>query len=455
MSLNAALLHSLSGLKTTQSQIDVVSRNIVNATTPGYTRKIRPQESRVVAGHNMGVDLGQLTRTVDAGVQLAMRQTASKVADYETIDAFQAKLETTLGKPGESTSLSGRLNALGNSFESLAANPDVPVNRSLVISAAENVVQSLHGIYAATETEMVHATAELNSAIDRVNETLEQIDHLNGMISSRTATQQETADLEDQRDVLLDQLAQEIDFKYFSREHGQIVIFTSDGKILLDDEVKTLSVTGAGVVEQTVDGVTRQLTFNSGRVHAFQDIRDNRIPDLRDQLDDIARAVTEELVAIDVELFNVGGATSYTPADLAGYAATIEVNDAIKAAPSLLLGTPPKEAGDNTVPLAAAALFARDDLTFSAAGLSTSNGITGAATEVIAGFANDRVQNGTQMSYYSTLKESLQRQFHNQSTVSLDEEMSTTIVLQTSYMAATRMVQTTQRLFDALFEMVR
>ncbi|MCZ7654141.1 MAG: hypothetical protein M5R42_07405 [Rhodocyclaceae bacterium] len=107
-----------------------MSRSIVNATTPGYTRKIRPQEAEVVAGHNMGVDLGRMTRTVDAGVRqrCARRPRRSPIMRRST--PFRPNWRTTWESPDESTSLShGQLNALNNTFRSLAANSDVPVNR--------------------------------------------------------------------------------------------------------------------------------------------------------------------------------------------------------------------------------------------------------------------------------------------------------------------------------------
>lgn len=453
MSLNAALLNSLSGLQTTQQQIDVASRNLVNATTPGYTRKTREQLPMVVAGQGQGVDLGRLSRTVDAGVQRSMRESTSRVAGYETAEAFHTRFETMFGKPGDEGSLSGRLNALGTAFDALSVNPEVPVNQMTVINAAENVVQTLHGLYAAADVERGDARAQLTTTVERINDTLGKIDQLNAMISSRAATRQETADIEDQRDILMDSLAADIDYKYFTRENNQVVILTSAGQVMLDDEVNTLSLDPSGNVTQTVRNEIRTLTFSAGRVSALQTIINDSIPTLQQKLDEVARAVTDELAAIDLPLFNVGGTAPLTPPDVAGYGRTIAVNDAIKADLTLLRGTPPTEIGDDTVALAAAALFSRDDIAFGA-GLSATGSLAGAGAQVITGFANDKTNITLQRSYQTTLQSSLQKQLSDQSGVNIDQELSTTIVLQTSYMAATRMVQTTQKLFDALFEMV-
>ncbi|MBX7106816.1 MAG: flagellar basal body protein, partial [Gemmataceae bacterium] len=39
MSLSSALTNALSGLRTTQAQIQVISNNVSNVDTPGYTRR--------------------------------------------------------------------------------------------------------------------------------------------------------------------------------------------------------------------------------------------------------------------------------------------------------------------------------------------------------------------------------------------------------------------------------
>ncbi|MCK5556638.1 MAG: hypothetical protein KAI76_10400, partial [Alphaproteobacteria bacterium] len=43
--MTIALDAALSGLRIAQQALDVTSTNISNASTPGYTRKILPQES--------------------------------------------------------------------------------------------------------------------------------------------------------------------------------------------------------------------------------------------------------------------------------------------------------------------------------------------------------------------------------------------------------------------------
>ena len=55
MSLTTSLLHARSGLVGAQAGLDVVSRNIANATTEGYTKKIHNQANLIIGGTGSGL----------------------------------------------------------------------------------------------------------------------------------------------------------------------------------------------------------------------------------------------------------------------------------------------------------------------------------------------------------------------------------------------------------------
>ena len=50
---------ALSGLRVAQKQLSVISDNISNVSTPGYSRKIMPQEARAVEGQEMAKRVGR------------------------------------------------------------------------------------------------------------------------------------------------------------------------------------------------------------------------------------------------------------------------------------------------------------------------------------------------------------------------------------------------------------
>ena len=68
MALVPSLTTSLSGMKTAQGQLDIISRNIANVDTEGYTRKTAGQNNLVLSGYPNGVSLGNITRNVNTGL---------------------------------------------------------------------------------------------------------------------------------------------------------------------------------------------------------------------------------------------------------------------------------------------------------------------------------------------------------------------------------------------------
>jgi len=77
MSTTLSLDSALSGLKAAQRTLDTISNNIANAQTAGFTRKILPQETLVVGGVGMGVQLGAVMRSVDMSLLRDLMKQAS------------------------------------------------------------------------------------------------------------------------------------------------------------------------------------------------------------------------------------------------------------------------------------------------------------------------------------------------------------------------------------------
>ena len=68
MALIPSLGTALSGMKTAQSQLSIISSNVANVDTEGYTRKIAQQKNVILAGYSQGVSIGEVTRKVNEGL---------------------------------------------------------------------------------------------------------------------------------------------------------------------------------------------------------------------------------------------------------------------------------------------------------------------------------------------------------------------------------------------------
>ena len=93
MSIAIALRTALSGLNAAQSALQVTSDNIANASTPGYSRKTVDLESRRILAQGAGVQVGEISREVDAFLIKQIREQRSVVGEYTVRDRFLQQIQ--------------------------------------------------------------------------------------------------------------------------------------------------------------------------------------------------------------------------------------------------------------------------------------------------------------------------------------------------------------------------
>ena len=84
MTISAALSIATGGLANINSQLALVSQNVANASTPGYSAEIATQQSLAADGVGLGVRTGPATRDVDAALQAEVFSQNATVAGLQT-----------------------------------------------------------------------------------------------------------------------------------------------------------------------------------------------------------------------------------------------------------------------------------------------------------------------------------------------------------------------------------
>ena len=324
MSLTSALYNSLSGLRTAQAGIDVVARNLSNATTPGYTKKTAPQESVYLNGEVAGVRTLAITREIDLTVQRELRVERSSSANLAVIDEYLTELNQLFGRPDEEVSFAASVNRLGTSLAALADTPESATARLSVLNAADNVARDLNRMSETVQQMRQEAEDGIADSVAEINEALTGIEELNGEIAVRARTGKSTADLEDQRDKLVDQIAEHMDIRTFTRGGGnEMVIMTASGRTLLDVEARTLAFDRHGPLSaQTAystdpaergvgtitlldpEGTSYDLLefdeIRSGKIAGYLELRDEILPQTQAQLDELAHNLAVALAGGEI-----------------------------------------------------------------------------------------------------------------------------------------------------------
>jgi flagellar hook-associated protein 1 FlgK len=467
--LTTALLAATSGLRAAQTGIDVVSRNVANSSTPGYTRKTVPQTPLIVGGEGQGVQLGKLERQVNERLQIEVRSGLSETSTLQVTDDFLSRFELAFGKPGDNTTVSNQIQALSDAFRQLATNPDTITTQTTVISKAQTLANGLNTLTDQVQGLRSEADSQIKISVDNINAKLKAIDDLNTQIAQAQSLGQSTPDLEDRRDQFLDDLSKEIDISYYKRSNGEIWIQTKTGAALLDVAVHPVSFNATPVVTPlisyptgldgiVVDGQDIAPSLTGGRLRGLLDLRDTLLPQAQLQLDTLAANLTTVLNGQNMELFNDNGVT-FNPASTTGYAGRITVNQAVVNNPwrtrdGTVVAAQNANTGDTTIPLAIVNSFEALQTFPGTTGLGTSFTFEGYASAFVAFQGTQRANINDAMKNKSVLTESLQTRLSNDSGVNVDRELALMIELQNSYGANAKMVQAVKEMFDQLLQIV-
>jgi len=301
MALVSGLHSALAGMQTAQAQISLVSNNIANVDTEGYTRKTAQQQSMVIAGNGVGVKLGNAERVVDQSLLRSYLSSNSLSANLSKSYDYLSKTENLIGNPQSNNSLSADVANLQSLFETLATDVTSSANRYSLVSEAVNLTSRLNNLSTEIQSLRGDADMEIESVCEKVNTTLDEIANLNNQIVKYKALGYNgLADLEDKRDVALKNLSGYIDISYYTRDSGEVVIQTKGGVSLIDKNVHKLS---HGAISQAtssmsyangningiyVDGKDITTSIKSGELKGLIDVRDTILPSLQMQLDELA-----------------------------------------------------------------------------------------------------------------------------------------------------------------------
>ena len=310
MTLYSAIGSALSGLNASQAGLDLVSRNIANASTPGYTAKTLQLQNNSSTGDSIGVAVGVATRNVNSFLQQQLRTESATTSKLNIYSDFLGRVDTMFGTPDSNSSIAGSLTSMITKLQAVATTPDDTAARQTFLNAASNVASQLNSMSDNIQGMRAEAEKNIASSVDKANTDLQTVANLNDQISQRQAKSQSTADLQDLRDNALNDLSNLMDIKTVPRDDGTVAVFTGAGQLLLDqtpvkltfDEhtnIDANSTYNIDPTKRTVGTVTLQNgttqvdliaagAFRSGAIAGYIEMRDKVLPQAQTQLDELA-----------------------------------------------------------------------------------------------------------------------------------------------------------------------
>ncbi|MBO4519913.1 MAG: hypothetical protein J5787_01770 [Alphaproteobacteria bacterium] len=312
MSLSSSISSALNGIRTSQRAMDVVSENVSNVHTEGYSRKVYTQQTLVL---NNGVSSGAISNTdlrqVDTKMLAQLRKETGILQEANVRVYYLDLIQAKMGQPSSEYSVSNRVNAIQTAFESLGVDSDKLNSQSTAVTSLETSLSQMRELSHQIQSLRMEIDQEISALCDEASGILQQLDKLNDDIVRTSALAGQSSDnYKDQRDTLITRLSEIMDIQSYERSTGETVILTGGGKPLLDKDGVTVShepaqMTGslisysAGSITGIYAGkfdITKEIS--SGEMGGLIKLRDTELQNMQTQLDELAYQMTKQLNAV-------------------------------------------------------------------------------------------------------------------------------------------------------------
>lgn len=322
-SLFASLSVAREALRAQQAALSVTQNNIANVNTPGYTR----QRATLVAGapvalaeyqSGMGVRLESIDAYRDRLLDCRLNQELQRKAEYEYAAAALEQVESILNEHAGS-GLQAALSAFFNSFASLANAPEDASLRQQVLASAGRLAATFRSVYEQIQSVRAMQERTIADTVEEINTLAAAIARLNGEVVAAQAVGGNVSTLRDQRQQLVDRLAQLTDVTYFETESGALTVMTRQGAPLaVGTQSYAWQTTSGpdGLTRITAEGADITAGIESGKLGGLLQVRDRHIADYLARLDDLAAAIIAEVNAqhaAGVDMDGLAGGDFFTP----------------------------------------------------------------------------------------------------------------------------------------------
>ena len=449
-----ALSSAVSGLFAHRRRLDVISHNVANSNTIGYSRQRVDLVSASGAGVGIhsgssqslgGVEVAGITRSRDSFLESRSLEASGSSAKLVASHDVLMSVEALIGEPSDHGIIAG-LDAMWGAFDDLANFPDALPQREAAIQSAVTVTGRLNEID--RQLRQLHETTKesLQSDVARVNALTSEIATLNEAISA-VATDLSPNDLLDQRDLAASSLAQLVGARTRTRADGSMDVYL--GNTTLVQGSRTFTVEVAETTDATLSPLGFQrvglevaglvtVTDIAGKLGGKLDGLNGTIPDSINSLNEVAQQLFTDVNTRHQDGEDLDG-NQGGPFFDGSNAGTITVSTGIQSDARLVAAASPlggTRDGSNAANIANLR--------------SKTTGADATAVSFVATLGLTAQAVGQRASAESDAFQRVEEARLTARSVNVEEEMVDLIEAQRSYEAAARVVSTIDQMLDTL-----
>jgi|TARA_R110002126_G_scaffold291807_1_gene459656 flagellar hook-associated protein 1 FlgK len=340
MSLIGALNNTFAGLKDTEARLNVTAQNVTNADRPGYTRKV--YNSEYVSTDSATLPSGGTIDSAytDRFLEKTLIEDTSYASYNSKISDYLSNYADQLGKISSESTISSAVNGILTAFGGLAVTPEDDSLKTDVVNQAQRLAGELSGLSGEIQDLRTRTEQEIAQNVEEINTALTRLGEINIQITLTGATGRSVAELEDQRRVVLEGLAENIDITSFIDSSNQLKVYAGS-RPLLDSSAHQIEFTPATTVGSTslypggfspidLNGTDMTTLLKGGELGGLIELRDTLLVEEQEKLDEFADVLREQLNTVLSE-----GASYASRSNIVGDEQGFALGDALGATGSV------------------------------------------------------------------------------------------------------------------------
>jgi flagellar hook-associated protein 1 len=309
---------ALSGLAAFQRSLETTSNNISNVNTEGYSRQrvelSTRREEYTGAGYvGTGVNIANITRSYDQFITGQMRSSTSAFQEVDTYHTLASQIDNMIAD--EKTGLSPAMKSFFDAVNDVANDPTSIPARQAMLSEADSMTQRFNTV--ATRFDELHKQVDdnLGASVNNLNGFAKSIADLNTKIVAdigRASGLRMPNDLLDQRDLLLNKIAETVDVSVVPQPDGAVSVFIGQGQpLVLGSYASTLVVQGSQIdpsrKEILLNGQNITPQLSGGELYGNLRFRDEVLDPAQRQLGALAAGFSLQFNAVHKQGFDLTG----------------------------------------------------------------------------------------------------------------------------------------------------
>lgn len=266
-SLIGALSVALSGLQASTTAAQIISGNISNAQTVGYTDKSVNLTSSVLGD----AVVSGYSRVSDTVLAATLNNATSNASYLGTQNTYMTQVQNILDSSGNPPALASAIGNFQAAWTQFSASSDSAIQQRAVVSAGQQLATTVNSISSQASALQTQVQSDLASTVKTLNADLAKIQTLNGEIATALANGQSPGNLQDQMDQTVTAIAAITNVQVMQRQSDQIALYTPSGAALVDGPPQVFSVSPSGNSVINAAGVDVSNVLTGGSLQAQTD----------------------------------------------------------------------------------------------------------------------------------------------------------------------------------------